>query len=90
MKFGDGSKRENGLIEVCPHSILSIYPSLSGDFVFWALSSTLDFMGYLRRSWGIWDEADFIAFGFAASLVESIPIAGLFFSIPNRIGAAMM
>jgi hypothetical protein len=30
------------------------------------------------------------AFGFTASLVESIPIAGLFFSIPNRIGAAMM
>lgn len=31
-----------------------------------------------------------VAFGFAASLLESIPIAGLFFSIPNRIGAAMM
>ncbi|WWC66210.1 uncharacterized protein I206_100111 [Kwoniella pini CBS 10737] len=29
------------------------------------------------------------AFGFAASLVESIPIVGLFFSISNRIGAAM-
>ncbi|WVR06044.1 hypothetical protein IAU60_003072 [Kwoniella sp. DSM 27419] len=29
------------------------------------------------------------AFGFAASLVESIPIFGLFFSISNRIGAAM-
>ncbi|RSH92982.1 hypothetical protein EHS25_008430 [Saitozyma podzolica] len=29
------------------------------------------------------------AFGFAAALLESIPIAGLFFSISNRIGAAM-
>ncbi|OCF37642.1 hypothetical protein I316_00769 [Kwoniella heveanensis BCC8398] len=29
------------------------------------------------------------AFGFAASLIESIPIFGLFFSISNRIGAAM-
>jgi hypothetical protein len=29
------------------------------------------------------------AFGFAAALLESIPIAGLFLSIPNRIGAAM-
>jgi hypothetical protein len=30
-----------------------------------------------------------LAFGFAAALLESIPIAGLFFSISNRIGAAM-
>ncbi|WWC86434.1 uncharacterized protein L201_001311 [Kwoniella dendrophila CBS 6074] len=29
------------------------------------------------------------AFGFAASLIESVPIIGLFFSISNRIGAAM-
>ncbi|WVQ97608.1 hypothetical protein IAU59_004722 [Kwoniella sp. CBS 9459] len=29
------------------------------------------------------------AFGFAASLIESVPIFGLFFSISNRIGAAM-
>ncbi|CAD6580267.1 MAG: hypothetical protein TREMPRED_002700 [Tremellales sp. Tagirdzhanova-0007] len=29
------------------------------------------------------------AFGFAASLLEGIPIVGLFFSISNRIGAAM-
>ncbi|KIR59133.1 hypothetical protein I314_05117 [Cryptococcus bacillisporus CA1873] len=29
------------------------------------------------------------AFGFAASLLESVPIIGLFFSISNRIGAAM-
>ncbi|WWD09615.1 hypothetical protein V865_007743 [Kwoniella europaea PYCC6329] len=29
------------------------------------------------------------AFGFAASLIESIPIIGLFFSISNRVGAAM-
>jgi len=29
------------------------------------------------------------AFGLAAALLESIPIAGLFLSIPNRIGAAM-
>jgi hypothetical protein len=36
------------------------------------------------------DQAYIPAFGFAASLLESIPIAGLFFSIPNRIGAAMM
>jgi hypothetical protein len=32
---------------------------------------------------------DYRAFGFAAALIESIPIAGLFFSISNRIGAAM-
>lgn len=29
------------------------------------------------------------AFGFAAALVESIPIVGLLFTISNRIGAAM-
>lgn len=29
------------------------------------------------------------AFGFAASLLEGIPIIGLFLSISNRIGAAM-
>jgi hypothetical protein len=29
------------------------------------------------------------AFGFTSSLVESIPVLGLFFSISNRIGAAM-
>ena len=29
------------------------------------------------------------AFGFAASLLESIPIIGLGFSVSNRIGAAM-
>ncbi|OXB34013.1 hypothetical protein LQV05_002113 [Cryptococcus neoformans] len=29
------------------------------------------------------------AFGFATSLLESVPIIGLFFSISNRIGAAM-
>ena len=29
------------------------------------------------------------SFGFAASLLERIPIIGLFFSISNRIGAAM-
>ena len=28
-------------------------------------------------------------FGFAASLLESVPIVGLFLSISNRIGAAM-
>ncbi|ORY34271.1 hypothetical protein BCR39DRAFT_575803 [Naematelia encephala] len=31
----------------------------------------------------------YMAFGFAASLLESIPIVGLFLSISNRIGAAM-
>lgn len=41
-------------------------------------------------SWVDWGGAHPTAFGFAASLVESVPIAGLFFSIPNRIGAAMM
>jgi len=30
-----------------------------------------------------------IAFGFAAALVESLPIVGLIFTISNRIGAAM-
>ena len=30
-----------------------------------------------------------LAFGFAASLLESMPIIGLFFSISNRVGAAM-
>lgn len=29
------------------------------------------------------------AFGFAAALVESLPIIGLLFSVSNRIGAAM-
>lgn len=29
------------------------------------------------------------AFGFAAALLESVPILGLFFSVSNRIGAAM-
>lgn len=28
-------------------------------------------------------------FGFAAALIESLPIIGLFFSVSNRIGAAM-
>jgi len=32
---------------------------------------------------------DYRAFGFTAALVESIPLAGLIFSISNRIGAAM-
>lgn len=30
-----------------------------------------------------------LGFGFAAALVESLPIIGLFFSVSNRIGAAM-
>lgn len=30
-----------------------------------------------------------LAFGFAASFLESMPIIGLFFSISNRVGAAM-
>lgn len=30
-----------------------------------------------------------VAFGFAAALLESIPLAGLFFTISNRIGACM-
>lgn len=29
------------------------------------------------------------AFGFAASLLESLPFVGMFFSVSNRIGAAM-
>ncbi|VDB89111.1 unnamed protein product [Peniophora sp. CBMAI 1063] len=32
---------------------------------------------------------DYRGFGFAAALVESLPIIGLFFSVSNRIGAAM-
>ena len=32
---------------------------------------------------------DYRAFGFSAALVESIPLAGLIFSVSNRIGAAM-
>lgn len=30
-----------------------------------------------------------IAFGFAAALLEGLPIVGLIFTISNRIGAAM-
>jgi hypothetical protein len=32
---------------------------------------------------------DVTAFGFAAAFLESVPIIGLFFSISNRVGAAM-
>ncbi|EIW87449.1 hypothetical protein CONPUDRAFT_116711 [Coniophora puteana RWD-64-598 SS2] len=32
---------------------------------------------------------DYRAFGFAAALLEGLPIVGLFFSVSNRIGAAM-
>jgi len=32
---------------------------------------------------------DYYAFGFAAALLESIPLTGLFFTISNRIGACM-
>ncbi|KAI0045676.1 hypothetical protein FA95DRAFT_1543543 [Auriscalpium vulgare] len=32
---------------------------------------------------------DYRAFGFVAALLESIPVAGLLFSVSNRIGAAM-
>ncbi|KAL7415672.1 hypothetical protein BDY24DRAFT_413246 [Mrakia frigida] len=32
---------------------------------------------------------DYYSFGFAASLLESLPFVGMFFSISNRIGAAM-
>lgn len=32
---------------------------------------------------------DYRAFGFAAALLEGIPVLGLFFSVSNRIGGAM-
>jgi hypothetical protein len=32
---------------------------------------------------------DYRAFGFAAALVESIPLFGLLFGVSNKIGAAM-
>jgi len=32
---------------------------------------------------------DYLSFGFAAALVEGLPIIGLVFSVSNRIGAAM-
>ena len=32
---------------------------------------------------------NYLTFGFAAALVENIPLLGLLFSISNRIGAAM-
>ena len=31
----------------------------------------------------------YLAFGFAAALLEGLPIVGLIFTISNRIGAAM-
>ncbi|KAF8311808.1 uncharacterized protein EI90DRAFT_2952720 [Cantharellus anzutake] len=34
-------------------------------------------------------KSDYYSFGFAAALLESIPLVGIFFSISNRIGACM-
>ena len=45
--------------------------------------------GYRGKGHGVVQDTDSTAFGFAASLVEQIPIFGLAFSVSNRVGAAM-
>jgi len=39
--------------------------------------------------WVVERQTEYRLFGFAASVMERIPIFGLLFSISNRIGAAM-
>ena len=40
--------------------------------------------GYIRSNWG-----EYLMFGYTGALLESIPVAGLFFMLTNTIGAAL-